>query len=416
MINKQVDYKLFFTVFALIIFGMIMISSVSVYSSFRVTSMLEKSWTIESSYNYFYVVKNIIHVILAMIILLFAVKIPYLWYEKNVKYIFGWAIFLMLYVLFFGTKWNWATWWINIPLLPFAIQPVEFLKISIILFLAYFFKKNKAKLHTFYDWFLPFFWIMFLLVMILWLQPDFGSVLVIVPIMVAMFFISWARIKYLLSFFVLWTVLVLSVYNLWKYDKTNPETIKETRNKLSYITDRIDNFITDEKEQIAKKTINYQTEQGLIAIGSWWFFGLWFGQSIQKFWYLPEVQGDFIFSVIIEELWFLWWLFLLSVYSYIAYRWYLISYYSQDLFAKYTSFGITTRFVVQTFINIWVNLNIVPLTWLTLPFISYWWSSLIALILALAILLNISRYIDTDNSNYIRWRKNFWVKNRINMY
>ncbi len=412
MINKQVDYKLFFTVFALIIFWMVMISSVSVYSSFRVTSILEKSWSIEQAYNYFYVIKNIIHVFLAMIVLIFVVKIPYLWYEKNVKYLFWWALVVMFYVLFFWTTWNWATWWINIPWLPFAIQPVEFLKISLILFLAYFLKKNKQKLHTFYEWFLPFFWIMFLIVMILWLQPDFGSVLVIVPIMVAMFFVSWARVKYLLTFFVFWIILLLSVYNLWKYDKTNPET----RNKLSYITDRIDNFITDEKEQIAKKTINYQTEQWLIAIWSWGFFGLWFWQSIQKFWYLPEVQWDFIFSVIIEELWFLWWLILLLVYSYIWYRGYRISYYSSDLFAKYVAFGITTRILVQTFINVWVNLNIVPLTWLTLPFVSYWWSSLLALTLALAIILNISRYNDFDINNNLRWKTSFWVKSRVNMY
>lgn len=104
------------------------------------------------------------------------------------------------------------------------------------------------------------------------------SIIDCMPIATLMFFIWWAKLKYLLVCFILWIFLVLWVYNFWKYDKTNPES----RTKLSYITDRIDNFITDEKEQIKNKTINYQTEQWLIAIWSWGFSWLWFGNSIQK--------------------------------------------------------------------------------------------------------------------------------------
>ena len=101
MLNKQVDYKLFFTVFSLIIFGMIMISSVSVYSSFRVTSVLEKSGLIQEAYNHFYVIRNITHVVISMIMLLFLVKVPYHFFEKYAKNIITGNILLMLYVLFF---------------------------------------------------------------------------------------------------------------------------------------------------------------------------------------------------------------------------------------------------------------------------------------------------------------------------
>ena len=123
---------------------------------------------------------------------------------------------------------------------------------------------------------------------------------------------------------------------------------------------------------------------------------MWFWWSIQKFWYLPEVQWDFVFSVIIEELWFLWWVVLLWFYMFIWYRWFYIASRVSDLFAKYFAIWMSSRILIQAFINIWVNLNIVPLTWITLPFISYWWSSLLSLIFWLAILLNISRYIDND--------------------
>lgn len=412
MLNKQVDYKLFFVVFSMIIFWMIMISSVSVYSSFRVTSGLEKAWTINEAYNYFYVIRNITHVIVSMVMLLFLVKIPYSFFEKYAKNIFLWVYWLMILVLIIWQTINWAKWWINIPWLP-SLQPVEFFKLSIIIFLAYYFKKYKEKISSFKDWFIPFFGILISVVIILWLQPDFGSIMILWPIMVMMFFIAWAKVKHLLYFLSMWVILFLFVYNFWKYDKSIPSE----RNKLSYITDRIDNFITDEKEQIKNKTINYQTEQWIIAIWSWWFWWLWFGNSIQKFWYLPEVQWDFVFSVIIEELWFVWWLILLWLYVFIWYRWYLISLYSSDLFAKYTSFWITTWLLTQACVNIWVNLNIVPLTWLTLPFISYWWSSLIALVLWLWILLNISRYVDETKSwKFFQRNNKKFSRERVNMF
>ena len=91
---------------------------------------------------------------------------------------------------------------------------------------------------------------------------------------------------------------------------------------------------------------------------------------------------------------FVWALFLLNMYLYIAWRWFVIYSKVQDLFAKFTAAGISTWFIVQAFINIWVNLNIVPLTGITLPFVSYWGSSLITLMLALWLLLNISRYMN----------------------
>lgn len=413
MINKQVDYKLFFSVFALIIFWMIMISSVSVYSSYQITSILQNSWAIENANNHFYVFRNIIHVTIWLILLLFLVKIPYKFWEKNAKYVLWINLWLLFYVLFFWTTWNWATWWINIPLLPFALQPMEFAKFSVIVFLAYFFKKNYSKMDDLKKWFAPFFWLVLLIVFLLWMQPDFGWILMIVPVMFLIFFVAWWSFKYIWSLFLLWITLIVSVYNLWARDKSDPET----RNTLSYIRDRFDNFLTDEKEQIAQKTINYQTEQWLIAIWSWWFSGVWFWNSVQKFWYLPEVQWDFIFSVIVEELGFLWGIALLGFYAFIWYRGFYIFYHSSDLFAKFASFWVTCWILLQAIINIWVNLNMLPLTWVTLPFISYWGSSLIALIFWLWLLLNISRYIDDEKSwKGFRAKNNLFSKKRTNLY
>jgi cell division protein FtsW len=232
--------------------------------------------------------------------------------------------------------------------------------------------------------------ILWLIVLLVWLQPDFWTIMVIVPVSVIMYFYAWMNIKHLFITLLLGISLIVWVYSSWEYDKTTWKNL----NTLWYITQRIDNFLADNEESINNKTINYQTEQALIAIWSGWFKGLGFGWSIQKFWYLPEVQWDFIFSVIIEELWFIWWLILLNFYLFIWYRWFYIASWVSDLFAKYTAIGISSRILIQAFINIWVNLNIVPLTWITLPFISYGWSSLLSLMLALGILLNISRYVN----------------------
>ena len=398
---KSVDYKLFFTVLFLIIFWMIMISSVSVYSSYRVTELMAKAWKIDNPYNYFYVIRNIWHVIISLILLWITSKISYKFFEKHIKPIAWIIIFMLFYVLVKWMSIKWASWWINIPWLPFTIQPTEFLKFWLIIFLAAYFKANKHKMYDFHKWFLPFAWIIWFVTLLVWLQPDFWTLMIILPVSAIIYFVSWSNIKYLLTVWLLWIVLILSVYSYWSYDKKTWESL----NKLWYITKRIDNFLSDNRSSIKNRTINYQTEQWLIAIWSWWFGWLWFWQSIQKFWYLPEVQWDFIFSVIVEELGFIWATILISLYLYITYRWFYIASRVDDLFAKYSVIWISSWILIQAFINIWVNLNIVPLTWVTLPFVSYWGSSLLSLAIAVWFMLNVSRYMNKWEPKYKRLSK-----------
>jgi len=392
--NLPVDYKLFFAVVILIVFWMVMISSVSIFSSYELTLESVYNWLVEEAYNYFYVKRNVLHVLTGFIVLALIVKIHFRFFEKISPYLLWITTLLLWYVHFYWATYKWAKWWIDIPLLPFNIQPTELLKFSLIIFLAYFFKRNFKYLKTFNKGFFPFIVILWIFVWIVGLQPDFWTVMVIVPVSIIMFFLAWANIRYLIGLLLFWIIGAYSIYSAWVYNKE----LWEKRPKLAYITERIDYFLEDEKKLFDSKAINkdktYQIKQALITIWSWWATWLWFGKSIQKFGYLPEVQWDFIFSVIIEELWFVWALFLLNMYLYIAWRWFVIYSKVQDLFAKFTAAGISTWFIVQAFINIWVNLNIVPLTWITLPFISYWGSSLITLMLALWLLLNISRYIN----------------------
>jgi len=393
--KENIDYKLFFSVLALVIFWMIMVSSVSVYSSFRVTDLQAQKWYIDEAYNYFYVIRNITHVLVSLFILWLFAKIKAWVFEKYSKYIFWVAIFLLVVVLWIWMSLNWAKWWIAIPWIPFTIQPAEFLKVWLILFLAAFFKKYYSYLSDFKKWYIPFMWIIGWVLFLLWMQPDFWTIMVILPVSVIMYYYAWMNIKHLAITVWLWAFLILSVYSIWEYDKTTWKNL----NNLWYITQRIDNFMADNEVAIKNKTINYQTEQALIAIWSWGFDGKWFWGSIQKFGYLPEVQWDFIFSVIIEELWFLWGTIILIIYMYIWYRWLYIANRVKDKFAKFAAIWFSSRILMQAFINIWVNLNIVPLTWITLPFVSYWGSSLLSLMIWLWILLAISRDVEQFDSS-----------------
>lgn len=395
MQKKNIDTTLVFIVIALVIFGMIMISSVSVYPSFKITSRMVVQGLIDEPNNSFYLFKNISHVIVSIIMLIVFSKIPYFFLEKYVREIYFSVLFLLFLVLFVGSEYNGAKWWLNIPWLP-SIQPVEFAKLGLIAYLAYFIKKRKSFLPDLSNGFLPFFAIVGSVFLLLAFQPDFWSILIIAPVVIALYFVGGGNIKYLLISFVvcfLWAALIYGIGKLGGGDGGN---------KLSYISSRIDNFFWDSKALFTKSNPDgkdYQMKQGLIAIGSGWFFGLGFGKSIQKFWYLPEVEGDFIFSVITEELGFIGVLLLFTAYLSIIYRGYTIARNVKDIFAKYLAFGISTLILVQVFINVGVNLNVVPLTGVTLPFVSYGGSSLISLMIAIGILLNISRYTEVKPSS-----------------
>lgn len=399
MPSKNIDYSIFFIVLSLVVFGMIMISSVSVYPSFKVTSLMVSKGLLAEPNNYFYLLKNIAHVSISFLLFAFVVKTPYTFFERYAKHIFIGGIISLILVFFIGTTYNGARGWINVPFLPFSLQPVEFMKFGLIVYLAYFLKKRHSQIADFFNGFLPYMFNFGIIMFLLILQPDFGSILICTPFVIAMFFVGWGNIKHLLASIGIFMIFALSVYGLGKHsDPIN-------RNSFSYITERVDNFLADNQNAIQNKTINFQTEQGLIAIGSGGFFGLGFGKSIQKFGYLPEVEGDFIFSVISEELGFLWVLFLVSLYLYIGWRGFLIAEATTDLFGKYVATGITTLILSQAFINIGVNLNILPLTGITLPFISYGGSSLLSLMLAIGVLLNISR-----NADYAK------VENKIGLF
>lgn len=392
--THSIDIPLLLTVFLLIAFGMVMISSVSVYSSFKLTSSQVAMGLLDEPNNSFYLAKHIQNAILAIVLIVAVAQTPIRIFEKYAKYIFPGTLFLLLlaFIPWIGVKYNGARGWLDFPGIP-SIQPVEFVKIGLILYLAYFLKKRYSRMTLFQKWFIPYFSIFLLVAIPLALLPDFWSILIITPLVIALYFVGGGNVRYIIVSIVIACVGALGVYLIGK-SSTDPDN----PSKFSYISARIDRFMRNAEDvALSKDTAgDYQLQQWLIAIGSAGMSGLGFWRSIQKFGYLPEAQGDFIFSIIIEEWWFYGAIFLIAAYLFIIHRGYMIARWFKDPFAYYTAFGISTLIGIQAMVNIGVNLNVIPLTGITLPFVSYGGSSLLSLIIGVGILLALSRQADYD--------------------
>ena len=161
-----------------------------------------------------------------------------------------------------------------------------------------------------------------------------------------------------------------------------------------YRFDRISSFLDPGADP---KGIGYQISQALLAVGSGGFFGLGLGHSRQKFNYLPEPVGDSIFAVIGEELGLLGGVALIVLFVLFAMRGFRVAKNAPDVFGRLVATGITTWIVMQAFINIGANIALVPFTGIPLPFISYGGTSIIFLMAAVGILLNISKFSDLSD-------------------
>ena len=392
--HRDIDYPLLLSILALVIFWSIMISSVSVYDSYRITKRLVETGSLPEPNNWRFIARNILQAWLGLFAMVVAIKIPYTWWKKQVKVMSVITIILLVFVLVFGIKINGARGWFDIPGIPFSLQPTEFLKLSLILSVSAFCSRYKNVLSSTSEGFIPFLGIVWLPSFLVMLQPDLGSLLIILPIVTSIYFVAGWNIRIIAIIGLVALIASSFMYAVWHYNTP------EEKNHFSYIYDRLNTFFKSSKTAIEENTMNHQNRQALISIWSGGFLGLGFGHSVQKYWYLPEPQGDFIFSVITEEIGFIGAFVIISIYTYIIYRGFMIASFCEELFGKFTAFGITIWIFWQMVINMSVNLNIFPNTGLTLPFVSYGGSSLLMMLLAGGILLAISREVDPAKKSF----------------
>ncbi len=368
MHEKQPDKTLLFTVLALLSFGLVMIASAGViYSQMR----------FGDGY-YFFKHQLFYGVLPGFAVLYFFQKVDYRFWKKFAVPFFLIAIIFLMFVFVpgIGSRVYGASRWIQLG--PFSFQPSEMLKLAIIIYLAAWFEsKGTQKIKDVFEGLLPFLGIMGLIGFLIIKQPDMGTLFVIILTSFAIFFVSGAQMKHLFA------MGTLGTFALWILIKLEP-----------YRFDRISSFLDPGADP---KGIGYQISQALLAVGSGGIFGLGLGHSRQKFNYLPEPVGDSIFAVIGEELGLVGGAILIVLFITLAMRGFRIAKNAPDTFGRLVATGITTWIVLQAFINIGANIALVPFTGIPLPFISYGGTSIIFLMAAVGILLNISKFSDLSD-------------------
>ncbi len=360
--SHEPDYILMTAIFALVIFGLIAVSSASVPIS------QEK---FGEPYHYFRH-QAIFGVFTGLIFWAIVQKIPY-WIWK--KFVFPALIltFLLLILVFIpgiGYGYGGAERWINLGI--FSFQPAELCKLTFILYLAAWLEKKNESVRSFSEGFVPFITVIVFVSVLMILQPDIGTLGLIALVSLIIYFVAGAKLRYIGFLIVMGLAALLALIKI-----------------APYRMNRLTVFLHPD---VDPQGIGYQINQALLAIGSGGIFGRGLGYSRQKFLYLPEPIGDSIFAIIGEELGFIGVSVLIVLFLILAIRGFKIAIYAPDVFGKLVAVGVTSWFVFQAFINIAANRGLIPLTGIPLPFISYGGSALVVSLIAAGILLNISKY------------------------
>ncbi|HBP00935.1 MAG TPA: rod shape-determining protein RodA [Candidatus Moranbacteria bacterium] len=278
------------------------------------------------------------------------------------------TLFVLLSVLIFGTTVRGTSGWIGLG--AFRIQPVEISKIALIIFLASFISQKRMELGETGRLVASFILTSIMLILVI-KQPDFGSSMVLLSIWVGMTLVSGISRKLMLTI-----VFFAAIFSFVGWFQLAP-----------YQKDRIMSFVDPTRDPMGA---GYNVKQSIVAVGSGGLTGKGIGHGSQsQLNFLPEKHTDFIFASIAEELGFLGSTFVIALFGTVFYRIRRIAQTAPDNFGYLVAVGVLVMFFVQSFINIGMNMGIVPVTGIPLPFLSYGGSSLISVFAAVGILLNI---------------------------
>jgi cell division protein FtsW len=287
-------------------------------------------------------------------------------------FLFSACLTFLVFLPQLGFSHGGARRWIDLKFLTF--QPAEFLKIGYVLYLAAWFSKIKNKMDSkeYYSGLLPFLVASAIAGLILYNQPDIGTLMVIASAGFAIFVTAGARWRDIIL------IVVVGLVSFSAIAFTKP-----------YVMERINTLFNPSEDILGN---SYQLEQSLIAIGSGEMFGRGPGLSVQKFSFLPEPIGDSIFAVAAEEFGFVGSVFLVLLFLFFAFRGLRIASRSPDTFSGLLTVGIVILIISQSFINMASMLGIIPLSGMPLIFISHGGTALFFALSSVGIILNISRY------------------------
>ena len=279
------------------------------------------------------------------------------------------ALGLLVCATSLGTKVGGASRWIRVG--PVGIQPSEISKLAVILYLSYSLSKKAEKIKTFAVGFLPHVVVSALFMGLLLLQPDFGTAVVIGLCTFTLLFVAGTRMGYLVG-----AVLLVA-----------PLAYRAVVGS-AYRMRRIMAFLDPWQY---RSNVGYQISESLMSFGSGGLWGVGLGDGKQKLFFLPEAHNDFISAIIGEELGFVGIVGMLLVYSLVVWRGFQIAWHAADAYGTYIAFGVSSLLGMQVLVNLGVAMGALPTKGLTLPFVSYGGSSLVLMLWAIGILINISR-------------------------
>lgn len=345
----------------LLIIGVIM-----VYSSSAILAYHEMG-----DYGY-YVKRQLIFAVLGIIAMFAMMNLDY-WILRKWSKVFLIACFVLLIVVLIpgvGLSRGGARSWLGIG--AFSIQPSEFMKLAMFIFLAKWLSENQNKIQKFFTGIVPVLALSGAAFALIMLQPDLGTGTVLMGTIMLMIFAAGARISHFIG------LGILGIIGFVALVLAEPYRIK-----------RILAFLDPWQDPLGS---GFQIIQSLYAIGPGGLIGVGLGQSRQKYSYLPEPYNDFIFSILAEELGFIGGTFVLLLFVVLVWRGLRTAITIQDPFASYLAVGITGMIAIQVLINVGVVTGLFPVTGITLPFMSAGGSSLTLTLTAIGILLNISRH------------------------
>jgi cell division protein FtsW len=270
-----------------------------------------------------------------------------------------------------GTKYGTAQSWINIFGLSF--QPAELVKLTFLLYLATWLEKRGEKgIRDFYYGLLPFVFLIGVISVLMLMQPDMGTLAIIIFISMAVFYASGARFRHVFS------LVAVGLSAIFLLIQSSP-----------YRVARLTTFLHPELDP---QGIGYHINQAFLAIGSGGLLGRGFGHSRQKFLYLPEVTGDSIFAVLAEELGFIFCILLIGLFIAFMIRSLRVAQKAPEMFGQLVATGIIAWFIFQAFFNISSMIGLMPITGVPLPFVSSGGTALAVSMAAVGILINISKH------------------------
>ena len=360
MKKKNFDYLLFLAVITISIFGIIMIYSASyIWADYKFNDAFK------------YVKHQSLFFIIGVILMIIISKIDYKIYLKNSNKILLLCVILLILVAIpgIGTVRNGSSSWFGIG--SFGIQPSEFTKLALIMFTSKYLVKNEKNLKKIISGVIPILSVTMFIFGLIMLQPDFGTGTIIVMSIICLLFIAGINFKFFLKIGIIGIIGVVILIAVAPY-------------RLA----RIVSFLNPWSDPLGS---GFQIIQSLYAIGPGGLFGYGFLNSRQKHFYLPEPQTDFIFAIISEEFGFLGIVIVASLFLIIILSGFKIARNCSDMFGKYLVFGIIFQIAFQTVLNLMVVVGLIPVTGVTLPFLSYGGSSLLITLCSMGIVLNISR-------------------------